>query len=410
MQPTVVVHDIAALLTMDATQGEGPLGVIHDAAVALEGDRVVWMGPSSGAPTAPNRVDGRHCLMLPGLVDSHTHSVWAGSRAEEFQERLSGVHYSEILERGGGILSTVRNTRAADEAALAMTAMARLVRMRKFGVTTVEVKSGYGLSPAHEVKLLRAAKIAGEGAGVRVMRTFLGAHAVPLEHRGDRAGYVREVIELQLPLAAPEADFIDVYVDRGAFTVDEGRSILSAGKAAGLGVRIHAEQVAFTGAAKMAAEIGALSADHLERLDPAGVAAMAKHGTIAGLLPGAMLYLKDPPPPVALLREAGVPMAVATDFNPGSSPVDNLWACATLACVTMGLTVSEALLGITAVGADALGRPDLGRIRVGGPADLVLVRPPAGEPAKPASLIQYLGAPRVEAVWCSGVRGRDYSA
>ena len=211
----------------------------------------------------------------------------------------------------------------------------------------MEVKSGYGLTPDHERRMLTIALAAGARVGIRVMTTFLGAHAVPLEFRGNREAYVDHVIHEQIPNVAGVADFIDVYVDRGAFTLDEGRRILRAGRDAGLKLRIHAEQVDYTGAAEMAAEEGALSADHLEQIDAAGIAAMAENGTTAVLLPGAMLYLKDPPPPVDQLRQAGVPMAIATDYNPGSSPVDDIWVCATLACVQMGLTVEEALLGMT---------------------------------------------------------------
>jgi imidazolonepropionase len=398
MDPTVVVDQIDLLLTMDSTLGEGALGAIHEAAVAFDAaGEVCWIGPSDQAPDAATRIDGRGTVGLPGLVDCHTHSVWAGSRSDEWQRRLAGANYTDILEAGGGILSTVRATRAADEATLVALCAARLHRMAARGVGLVEVKSGYGLTPVDELRMLRTAAAAGVEAGVEVMRTFLGAHCVPVEHRPDTAAYVDEVIEVQLPLCAAEADFIDAYVDRGAFDVDQGRRILEAGKALGLSPRIHAEQVAFTGAAEMAAKLGALSADHLERIDRAGVDAMAAAGTIGVMLPGAMLYLKDPAPPVAALREAGVRLAVATDLNPGSSPVDDLWTCATLACVTMGLTVEEALCGITTVAADALGRPDHGRLRLGA-RSMVLARPRPGEPVQPAALLQHLGGPDVRVV------------
>ena len=402
MNATLVVRNIDTLLTLDPDRGEGELGRLQNAAIAFAGDRVAWIGPDREAPDVPETLDGRRCVALPGLVDCHTHTVWAGSRAAEFEQRLAGAEYSAILEAGGGILSTVRASRSAPEDELVRLATARMRAGLALGVTTLEVKSGYGLSPEAERKLLVAARRAGEVAGVRVFRTFLGAHAVPAEHRSDRAGYVDEILAEQLPLCASEADFVDAYVDRGAFTVDEGRRILTAGREAGLGVRIHAEQVEFTGAAAMAAELGALSADHLERIDDDGISAMAEHGTIGVMLPGAMVYLRDPAPPVEKLREAGVPLAVATDRNPGTSPITDLWACATLACVTMRLTVSEAIQGITSVAADALGRPDLGRLKVGGPGDLVLVEPPPGEPAQAASLVQFLGAPRVRAVVVGG--------
>lgn len=400
---SLVVRAVDRLLTMDPSLGEGPLGAIDRAAIVFEAGRVAWVGPDAAAPAADAAVDGAGCVAMPGLVDAHTHAVWAGSRADEFRRRLAGASYTEILEQGGGILSTVRATRAADAATLTDTAARRLAGLLDRGVTTVEVKSGYGLDADTERRLLVAAAEAGRLAGVRVMRTFLGAHAIPAEWRHDRAGYVRDVIERQLPACAPEADFIDAYVDRGAFTVDEGRDILAAGARAGLRVRVHAEQVAHTGITRVACGLGALSADHLERVDDDGIAAMAEAGTVAVLLPGAMVYLRDPPPPVARLRAAGVPMAVASDLNPGSSPVHDLWACATLACLTMGLTVEEALLGVTRAGARALGRDDLGRLSPGAAGDLVLVRPAPGEPIREDAVVQHLGGHRVRAVIRDGV-------
>ncbi|MCA9568334.1 MAG: imidazolonepropionase [Myxococcales bacterium] len=393
-----VITGIDVLLTLDPENGEGPLGELRDAAVLLEDDRVLWIGASAQAPPADERVDAAGCLVMPALVDMHTHAIWAGSRAGEFQQRLAGADYTAILEAGGGILSTVRHTRAAGDEALIAGCTARLARMRARGVGAVEVKSGYGLSPEHEARLLRCAREAGHRAGVRVLTTFLGAHAVPAEWRPDREGYVQHVIEEQLPLAAPHADFVDVYVDRGAFTVEEGERILRAGQAIGLRARLHAEQVERTGAAAMGARIGALSADHLERLDADGIDALARAGTIAGLLPGAMLYLRDAAPPVAAFREAGVRMAVATDCNPGSSPVDDLWTAGTLAAVTMRLTVEEVLLGMTRHAADALGLADRGRIAVGSTGPLLVVEPPPAEPPSAAALVQHLGAPRLRAI------------
>ena len=393
-----LITGIDTLLTMDPSLGEGPLGILRDVCVYVDDGEIGFIGPRKNAPSARNEVDGRGCIALPGLVDCHTHAVWAGSRAQEFEARLAGANYTDILRAGGGILSTVRASRDATEEQLAAGCANRLARMKARGVATVEVKSGYGLDPLTEVKLIQAARRAGTVTGIRVVPTFLGAHAIPPDWRADREGYVEQVIEDQLPLIAPYASFIDVYVDDGAFTVEEGERILRAGQHAGLGVRIHAEQVAWTGAAAMAARLGAHSADHLERIDADGIAALAEAGTVGVMLPGAMLYLKDTPPPVAALREAGVRLAVATDLNPGSSPVDDLWAAATLACVTMGLTVDEALRGITCVAADALGLPEVGRLRVDGPGPVVLVRPPPSEPPEPAVLVQHLGAPRIVAI------------
>ncbi len=372
------------------------LGTLTDAAVAFQGGEIGWLGPSSQAPEAREEIDCSGLVGLPGLVDCHTHSCFAGSRAAEFQRRLGGASYTEILEAGGGILSTVEATRAASLDQLTAILERRLEGALAMGVTTVEVKSGYGLDPATELRMLEA--MASVRGPVEVLPTFLGAHAVPREHRGERQRYVRQVIQEQLPRCAPFARFVDVYCDRGAFTLDEARAILEAGVEHGLIPRIHAEQVAHTGAAALAASLGATSADHLEQLDEEGVRAMATHGTVAVLLPGAQLYLKDPPPPVAALREAGVPMAVSTDFNPGSSPVRDLWTCATLACLRMGLTVQEALLGITRNAGRALGRDDLGWLGPGSAADLALLAPPPGEPAQLAVLVQYMGGHRARHV------------
>ena len=402
MRPNLVVRGIDALLTMDPACGKGRLGRIERAAVAVTGDRIAWVGPDADAPASDEVIDGSGCIGLPGLVDCHTHAVWAGSRADEFERRLAGATYTEILEQGGGIRSTVRATRAASYETLVGSAVERMREALASGVTTMEVKSGYGLDVATETAILRAAREAGGRIGMRVFGTFLGAHVVPAEFALDRAAYVRQILEEQLPAVRPFAHFIDVYVDRGAFTLDEGRAILAAGIRLGLRPRIHAEQVEFTGAAAMAAGLGALSADHLERIDDVGIAALAAAQTVAVLLPGAMLFLRDQPPPVARLRAAGVPMAVATDLNPGTSPVHDLWTAATLACLTMGLTVEEALLGITRTASQALGCSDLGVLRPGCRADLVLVKPPAGEPATPGVLLQHLGGRKASFVLSEG--------
>jgi imidazolonepropionase len=386
----LLVTDIDLLLTMEPGLGEGPLGALSDAAVWVEGDEVRWVGPRAQAPDLGAKahvLSARGCVVLPGLVDCHTHAVWAGSRSDEFRARLAGESYTSILQRGGGILSTVAATRDALEDDLVRWGAERLRMLASRGVTTVEIKSGYGLSPEAELKLLRAARQAGEVASVRVLRTFLGAHAIPAEWRHDRDGYVAQVIDEQLPLCAPE----------------EGERILSAGKAWGLDLKVHAEQVIYTGAAAMAAKLGARSADHLERIDDAGIEAMARHGTVAVMLPGAMLYLKDAAPPVARLREAGVPMALATDLNPGSSPLYDPWAAATLACVTMGMTVEEALLGLTRHAASALGRRELGVLRPGSAGDLVVMRPPPGETPSPGALVQPFGGATLAAICRAGV-------
>jgi imidazolonepropionase len=333
---------------------------------------------------------------MPGLVDCHTHSLFAGSRAEEFSQRLAGATYTEILEAGGGILSTVAATRAASTGDLADVLRQRLGGFLEAGVTTVEVKTGYGLHPEHEIRMLRLLRE--QEMPTRVVSTFLGAHAVPEEFRGDRAAYVTCILEQMMPHALEWADGVDVYCDRGAFDLGECERILGAGMSGGLVGRVHAEQVEHTGAAARAAEMGCASADHLERIDADGIKAMAAHGTIGVLLPGAMTYLGDAPPPVAELLEAGVELAVATDFNPGSSPVRDLWACATLSCVRMGLNVEQALVGITRNAGKALGRLDLGWLGPGSVGDFALVVPPPGEPARPEVLVQYMGGHRAKVV------------
>jgi len=407
MSDTWALRGIDRLLTLDPAIGTGPLGLIEDATAVFEGGRVRWIGPTRQAPQTARSIDGSGCVGLPGLVDCHTHSVWAGSRAGEWRRRLAGEDYSTILEQGGGILSTVRATREASREQLLADCTARLSAALDRGITTVEVKSGYGLSPEHERRCLEVARQAGQQANVHVHLTFLGAHTVPAELRGDRAAYVRQVIEEQLPAVADLADDIDVYVDRGAFTVQEGRAILSAGRELGLGVRAHAEQIGHTGIAAEAARLGARSADHLERLDDAGIQAMAQAGTVAVLLPLAMVYLRDVAPPVQALRQAGVPMAVATDLNPGTAPSGDLWAAATLACITMGLTVEEALQGITVHGARALGRTDRGRLAPDLPADLALFQTPPGEPVHEDVLVQRLDGHRATLVVKDGRVVRD---
>jgi imidazolonepropionase len=397
----LLVHDLSVLYTLDAAAGED-LGRHERWSVGFAEGALVYLGPAAHAPDADEVLDGEGLVGLPGLVDPHTHAVWAGSRAAEFRRRLAGVPYAQILEEGGGILHTVAATRAATRAALTEAARARIRRLVRRGVTTVEVKSGYGLDPATEERLLRCAWDLQDTA--RIVPTFLGAHTVPAEHRARRAAYVRELVEVQIPRCAPLADFIDVYCDRGAFSLDEAVEILRAGRAAGLRLKAHAEQVTHTGIAAAAAALGATSCEHLEHVDDAGIAALAAAGTVAVLLPGAQLYLRDRPPPVAALREAGVPIALGTDLNPGSSPLHDPLAAATLACVLQGLTVEEAIRGLTVNAAAALARPALGRLRVGGAADLAVFAPPAGEPPGIDALVQHLGGSDAVIVIRDGAR------
>lgn len=393
----LVLRDLDVLLTMDPASGSGALGRIDHAAVGLTDGTVTYLGPSASAPPAREVRSWPGCIALPGLVDAHTHTVWAGSRSEEWEARLAGETYEARLAKGGGIHATVAAVRAAGVDRLTALTTARLRHFASKGVTTVEIKSGYGLDVATELAMLNAARAAGTEAGMRVVTTFLGAHVVPKD-APDRTTYVDEVVVRQLPAVVGHADFVDVFVDEGAFTLDEGRRILEAAKRLGFGLKIHAEQLTFTGSAGMAAALGAASADHLECIDAAGIEALARHGTVAVLLPGAMLSLSLPAPPVAALRDAGVALCVATDLNPGSSAFYDLWTCASLGCLTLGLTVEEALLGITARAADALHRPELGRLTLGGPADVVVVAPAPGEPVAPASLLQHVGGATVRDV------------
>ncbi len=369
--------------------------------VVLAGGRVVVAGAKAArhAPDGAVRIDCTGLIVMPGLVDPHTHAVWAGTRLGDFVRRQGGESYAAILEGGGGIHTSVASTRGCPAVELLRLARARLAPMLRRGVTTVEIKSGYGLTTEAEARLLGVAK---EASGpMRVEATFLGAHAVPPDR--DRAAYLDELCGPMLAACAPLATAIDVYCDRGAFTLAEADRILRAGRAAGLAVKAHAEQVEFTGVAALAAALGAISCDHLERIDDAGIAAMAAHGSVAVLLPGAMLYLRDVVPPVARLREAGVRLAVGTDLNPGSSPLDDLWTAATLACLTMGLSPEEALAGITENAARALGLADRGHLRPGAVADVALFRPPPGEVADPRVLVQYMGGHLAERVYIGGV-------
>jgi imidazolonepropionase len=308
-------------------------------------------------------------------VDSHTHAVFGRTRVEEFERRLAGASYAEIAAAGGGILASVADLRARSEEALVRLALPRLAAMLGSGTTTAEVKSGYGLTTADEVKTLRAVRRLRDLAGLELVPTFLGAHAVPPEFAGDRAAYVRLLIEEGLPAVAGEglAEFCDVFCDAGAFTVDEARAVLTAARRLGLGLKVHSDEFRSLGATEMAVELGAASADHLLRVTDAGVAALASGRTVATLLPGTALFLGLPYAPARRLLEAGVTLALATDFNPGSSPCTSMARVWTLACCGMRLTPAEALRALTHGGALALGRgDDLGCLAPGFRADVGL--------------------------------------
>jgi imidazolonepropionase len=378
---------------------DAPASTRVDTLVVDDG-RIAWTGAHGELPPAfaqfP-RHDARGALLTPGLVDCHTHLVYAGERSGEFARRLAGASYEDIARDGGGILATVRATRAADEATLFALASARLAVLLAEGVTAIEIKSGYGLDLANERKLLRVARRLGDAHDVTVRTTFLGAHTLPPEYAGRREAYVDLVCREMLPALAAEGlvDAVDVFCERIAFTLADTTRIFDAAQALGLPVKLHAEQLSDMGGAALAARYRALSADHLEHLSDAGIAAMREAGTVAVLLPAAFYVLRDTQlPPVARLRAAGVPMAVATDHNPGTSPTLSLLLAMNMASTLFRLTVDEALAGITRHAARALGLSAThGTLGVGRPADFVL-----WEAASAAELGYWIGRPMARAV------------
>ena len=357
----------------------GDLGIIRDAAVVITDDTITWAGSASDIPRIYRDaevfdVGGR--AALPGFVDAHTHLVFAGDRSDEFARRLRGESYEQILAAGGGIHSTVATTRAASLLQLTAVSLARAQRMLRSGTTTVEVKSGYGLTTDDEVRILQVAEGL-QASGISVVPTFLGAH-VP-DRGADRATYVDLVIDEMLPAAASHAEFCDVFCDRGAFTVDDSRRILGAAAGHGLGIRMHAEQLAHTGGAALAAELGVASADHLDHATPEDAAALAAAGVVATLLPASSFSMRSPQAPGRMLWDAGVTVALATDCNPGTSNVESMPLVIALACLEMGMTPEEAVWAATLGGAKSLQLTDRGRVASGSLADLVILDAPSYE-------------------------------
>ena len=365
------------------------LGVVRNAALAARNGRIAWAGPRAELPAhgAPE-TDCGGAWILPGLVDCHTHLVFGGNRAGEFERRLLGVSYEEIAREGGGILSTVRATRAADEGALLAAALPRLDGLLAEGVTTIEVKSGYGLEFEAERRMLRTARALGRERVVSVVTSFLGAHAVPPEYKGRQGEYAVDVVEMLARLAEEGlVDAVDAFCERIAFTPEETAAVFSAARALGLPVKLHADQLSDLGGAALAARYGAISADHLEYASAEGLAAMAAAGTVAVLLPGATYFIREERhPDIGAMRAAGLRMAVATDMNPGSSPARSLLLMLNMACTLYRLTVEEALLGVTRHAAAALGLADRGVLAPGMRCDLALFRIEA-----PAELCYWLG-------------------
>jgi imidazolonepropionase len=368
------------------------LGEVPDGLIASTGGRIAYAGPRADAPEldAAETVDCAGRWITPGLIDPHTHLVWAGDRAHEFELRLAGASYEEIARAGGGIVSTMTATRAASEAELVEAALPRLDALIAEGATTVEVKSGYGLSLEHELKQLRAARALARARPVTIRTTLLGAHALPPEFKGDADGYIDLVCREMIPAAAREglADAVDAFCEGIGFTVDQTRKVFEAARAHGLPVKLHAEQLSNLHGSALAAAFGALSADHLEYLDADGVRAMARADTVATLLPGAFYFVRETKlPPMALLREAGVPIALATDCNPGTSPLTSLLLVMNMAATLFRMTVPECLAGVTREAARALGlQAEVGTLEAGKRCDLTI-----WDVERPAELVYRMG-------------------
>ncbi|MDH6159665.1 imidazolonepropionase [Janthinobacterium sp. CG_23.4] len=381
----LVIHNVH-LATMQHGYGE-----LLDAAIAVKDGRIAWLGPGKELPaSAATVLDGQGCWLTPGLIDCHTHIVHAGNRSDEFEARLNGASYEDISRAGGGIMSTVRATRAASDDELLRQSLPRVLALLAEGVTTLEIKSGYGLEMDSEAKMLRVARRIAEKLPLTVRTTFLGAHALPPEYTGRADAYIDLLCAQMLPKLAGDGlvDAVDAFCERIGFTPAQTQRMFDAAQALNLPVKLHAEQLSDQGGAALVARYAGLSADHLEFLSEEGIAAMAEHGTVAVLLPGAYYFLREmQQPPVAALRAAGVPMAVSTDCNPGTSPMTSLLLAMNMACTLWRLTPQEALAGCTLHAARALGlQHETGSLVVGKRADFALWRV-----ARPADLAYALG-------------------
>jgi imidazolonepropionase len=380
-----------ARLATFATESAG-MGVVEDGVVASLGGRIAYAGPAADAPAfeALETVDCEGRWITPGLIDPHTHIVFGGDRAHEFELRLAGASYEEIARAGGGIVSTMKATRAASRAELVASALPRLDALIAEGLTTIEIKSGYGLSLDDELKSLRAARALADARQVSVTTTFLGAHALPPEYAGDADGYIDLVCREMIPAVAAEglADAVDAFCEGIGFSPAQTRRVFEAARTHGLPVKLHAEQLSNLNGAALAAEFGALSADHLEHLDAAGIAAMAKAGTTAVLLPGAFYFVRETRlPPIDALRAAGVPLALATDCNPGTSPLTSLLLTMNMAATLFRMTVDECLAGVTREAARAIGRLEsIGTLEAGKACDLAI-----WDIERPAELVYRMG-------------------
>jgi imidazolonepropionase len=388
------ITNIGTLVTNDPSLGQGPLGIIENAAVIIDGDRIVWIGKTSKAPPTDNRTDAEGRAAIPGFVDSHSHLVFAGDRTAEFNARMSGRPADSYAKKGaGGIRATVAATRAASDDELDATVARHVAEALRQGTTTIETKSGYGLTVEDEARSLRIA------ARYTAEVTYLGAHVVPADYADDPAAYVDLVTGPMLDACAPHARWIDVFCERGAFDGDQARAVLTAGAARGLTPRIHAGQLGPGPGVQLAAALGAASADHCTYLTPQDIDALADSGTVATLLPGVEFSTRAPYPDARRLLDAGVTVALSTDCNPGSSFTSSVPFCIAVAVRDMGMTPDEALHAATAGGAAALRRTDLGRLGEGARADLVLLDAPSH-----VHLAYRPGVPLVSAVWQAGER------
>ena len=371
------IWENAHLATMQEGQ-DANYGLIEDGAIVVQAERLAWVGFRADLPSQYRHGamvhDARNALITPGLIDCHTHLVYGGQRANEFELRLNGASYEDIARAGGGIKSTVQATRMATEAHLLESAQKRLRNLMAEGVTTLEVKSGYGLSLAHEAKCLRVARQLAQQNSVNIKNTFLGAHAVPPEFANDAEAYIDSVVTMMAPLKAEGLiDAVDAFCDRIGFTYAQTERVFQEAQRLDLPVKLHAEQLTDSHGASLAAKYGALSCDHLEWLSEEGAATMAKSGTVAVLLPGAFYFLRETKlPPIEILRRHQVPMAISTDSNPGSSPCTSILLMLNMACTLMRLTPQEALAGVTRIAAKALGLKDRGVLRAEQRADFVL--------------------------------------
>lgn len=394
------IWENARLATMQEGQ-DANYGLIEDGVLVVEGQQLAWVGPRSDMPMQYRQGafmhDARNALVTPGLIDCHTHLVYGGHRANEFELRLNGASYEDIARAGGGIKSTVQATREASEVQLFESAEKRLTSLMKEGVTTLEIKSGYGLCLADEAKCLRVARLLAQHHSIQIKNTFLGAHAVPPEFQDNADGYIAAVVAMMAPLKAEGlVDAVDAFCDRIGFTYAQTEKVFKEARRLDLPLKLHAEQLSDSRGASLASQYGALSCDHLEWLSEEGAIAMARAGTVAVLLPGAFYFLREIKlPPIERLRHHKVPMAISTDSNPGSSPCTSILLMLNMACTFMRLTPQEALAGVTRIAAKALGLKDRGALCADQRADFVL-----WDVKHPAELAYAFGSnPCLSRVW-----------